>query len=201
MAMNLPPGIAENCKPVVHFSGGTTGKSSPADNTISAAVKSERKTSLQEAVMKKFSFCLALLCCALIFVLLACSAGVAPINVDADNIVIKGYDPVAYFTMGHPVKGKKEYQLEWHGAKWLFSSQENRAMFQENPEKYAPRYGGYCAYAVSRGTTADIDPDSWAIVDGKLYLNLNKSVQNLWNQDRQGYIQKADRNWPQLLGR
>ena len=149
--------------------------------------------------MKWLPILLTALFCSLLYTFVACSASINPVNVDTEGIAIKGYDPVAYFTMGRPLKGKKDYQFAWHGAKWLFSSQENLAMFQENPEKYAPRYGGYCAYAVSRGTTADIDPGSWAIVDGKLYLNLDKNVQALWNQDRQGYIKKADQNWPELL--
>jgi YHS domain-containing protein len=149
--------------------------------------------------MKKLPFLLTVLFCMLLYTILACSAQITPVNVDAEGVAIKGYDPVAYFTMGRPVKGQKELHYEWHGAKWLFSSREHLALFQGNPEKYAPRYGGYCAYAVSRGTTADIDPDAWAIVDGKLYLNLNKDVQSLWDQDRQGYIKKADHNWPELL--
>ena len=72
-------------------------------------------------------------------------------------------------------------------------------MFQMNPAKFAPQYGGYWAYAVSRGSTADIIPEAWAIIDDKLYLNLNKDVQNIWNKDRPGYINKADKNWPRLL--
>jgi len=151
--------------------------------------------------MKKISIIIVIPFLSWIFLLLSCSAQIAPINVNAEGVALKGYDPVAYFTDGVPVKGNKEFQYEWYGAKWLFSSREHLVMFQENPEKYAPRYGGYCAYAVSRKTTADIDPEAWAIVDGKLYLNLNKDVQTIWNKDRPGYINKADQNWPKLLGR
>jgi YHS domain-containing protein len=151
--------------------------------------------------MKKIFLIIVIPFLSWIFLLLACSAQIAPINVDAEGVTLKGYDPVAYFTDGAPVKGTKEFQYEWQGAKWLFASREHLVMFRENPEKYAPRYGGYCAYAVSRKTTADIDPEAWAIVDGKLYLNLNKDVQNIWNKDRPGYINKADQNWPKLLGK
>jgi YHS domain-containing protein len=137
----------------------------------------------------------------LISALVACSSSVNPINVTSEGVAIKGYDPVAYFTEGRPVKGKEEFQYEWKGAKWRFASEEHRALFKSSPDKYAPRYGGYCAYAVSQGKTADIDPDAWNIVNGKLYLNLNKDVQRIWNRDIPGYIMKADHNWPHILDR
>ena len=122
-----------------------------------------------------------------------------PVNVDKKGIAIKGYDPVAYFTEGEPVKGSAEFQHEWNSAIWHFSSAEHRDMFKAEPEKYAPQYGGYCAYAVSQGKTANIDPDAWKIVDGKLYLNLNKRIHRKWEKDILGYIKKADKNWPGVL--
>lgn len=137
----------------------------------------------------------------LISMLVACSSTVNPVNVTSDGVAIKGYDPVSYFTEGRPVKGKKEFQYEWEGAKWRFASAEHRDLFKADPGKYAPQYGGYCAYAVSQGKTADIDPDAWNIVDGRLYLNLSKDVQKIWSRDIPGYIRKADRNWPRILGR
>ncbi|MGB5617848.1 MAG: YHS domain-containing (seleno)protein [Desulfobacterales bacterium] len=112
---------------------------------------------------------------------------------------IKGYDPVAYFTDGKPVEGKKEFKHEWMGAKWYFATAANRDLFKADPEKYAPRYGGYCAYAVAMGKTADIDPNAWKIVDGKLYLNYNQEIQAKWLEDVPGYIQKADMNWPGVV--
>lgn len=121
------------------------------------------------------------------------------VNTDADRTALKGYDPVAYFTDGMPVKGDTRYRHEWKGAVWLFAGEEHKALFASDPEKYAPQYGGYCAYAVSQGTTADIDPESWTIVNGKLYLNLDRDVQRLWEQDISGYIRQADRNWPAVL--
>ena len=112
---------------------------------------------------------------------------------------IRGYDPVAYHTEGKPVAGKRAHRVEWKGATWSFASAENKALFEGDPEKYAPWYGGYCAWAVSNGGTASIDPDAWTIVDGKLYLNYSLGVREQWSQDIPGNIAKADVNWPRLL--
>ena len=85
------------------------------------------------------------------------------------------------------------------GAKWLFSSAEHRDAFAKEPEKYAPQYGGYCAYGVSQGYAVKIEPDAWTIVNGKLYLNYDRGVQKTWEKDLPGYIAKADKNWPGVL--
>ena len=114
------------------------------------------------------------------------------------TLAIRGYDPIAYYQQAQPVKGSSQFSYQWMGATWLFASAENRDRFTAEPERYAPQYGGYCAYAVSQGHTASIDPEAWKIVDGKLYLNYSKDVQKKWLQDVPGYIQKADRNWPDL---
>ena len=114
---------------------------------------------------------------------------------------IRGYDPVAYFTSGKPVKGSKEFTTQWRGATWYFASAENRDRFAQAPEKYAPQYGGYCAYGVSQGYTVSIDPAAWTVVDGKLYLNYSASVRRTWEKDIPGYIRKADANWPKALER
>lgn len=124
---------------------------------------------------------------------------ISPVNKTPDGVAIKGYDPVAYFLDGRPVKGNDEFTHEWKGALWKFSSAEHRDLFAGDPEKYAPRYGGYCAFAVSINRTADIDPDSWSIVDGKLYLNLDTKTKKLWERDIPGNIKKGDENWPRLL--
>jgi len=130
----------------------------------------------------------------------ACSSqAVPPVNVTEEGVAIKGYDPVAYFTRGEPAEGSAEFEYEWQGARWRFTSAEHMEIFKAEPEKYAPQYGGYCAYAVSRGTTADIDPYAWTIVNGKLYLNLNKGVRRVWEKDIPGNIRKADENWPAVL--
>ena len=123
---------------------------------------------------------------------------VEPINKDRSSVAIKGYDPVAYFKQGKPVKGAPTLTEEWMGAKWQFSSPESRDLFRADPAKYAPQFGGYCAWAVSQGYTADTDPDAWKIVGDKLYLNYNKSVQKKWEQDTPKYIEDGNRNWPGL---
>lgn len=118
-----------------------------------------------------------------------------------DGVAIKGYDPVAYFTDKRPLKGIAEYEYAWRGAKWRFASAAHREEFRQDPERYAPRYGGYCAYAVSQAKTADIDPEAWTLFDGKLYLNLNKDVQRLWEKDLREYVRKADEYWPRISGK
>jgi YHS domain-containing protein len=122
-----------------------------------------------------------------------------PINTTLFGVAIKGYDPVAYFTAAKPTKGSSDHTFEWNGAKWHFASAANKDLFAAAPEKYAPQYGGYCAWAVSNGYTAPIDPDAWRIVEGKLYLNYNAEVRTKWQQDVPGNIQKADKHWPEVL--
>ena len=111
---------------------------------------------------------------------------------------INGYDPVAYFTEGKPVKGNKEFVHSWNNAEWHFASKKNQEDFAQNPEKYAPQYGGYCAFGCSEGHKAPTDPDAWTIVDNKLYLNYDTSVKALWSKDIPGHIKKADSNWPRV---
>ncbi len=115
------------------------------------------------------------------------------------NNAIKGYDTVAYFTQQEAVKGDSQFSTDYQGATWLFSSQENLDLFIENPEKYAPQYGGYCAYAVAQNQTASIKPELFTIEDGKLYLNYNSSINEKWQANREEYIRDADKNWPGLL--
>jgi hypothetical protein len=114
---------------------------------------------------------------------------------------IRGYDPVAYFSDAKPVKGSEQFTHQWKGASWRFASAANRERFAAVPEKYAPQYGGYCAYAVAHGYTASIDPDAWSVVDGKLYLNYSPSVRAQWRKDVPGFIRKADANWPGVLAK
>jgi YHS domain-containing protein len=116
-----------------------------------------------------------------------------------EGVAVGGYDPVAYFTEGKPVKGSAEFTLEHGGVTWRFASAEHRATFEVDPAKYAPQYGGYCAYAVANGYTEKAEPDAWTIHDGKLYLNFDKSVQAIWEKDIPGYVEKADANWPGVL--
>lgn len=116
------------------------------------------------------------------------------------DTAVGGYDPVAYFTDGKPVEGSREHTVEWMGTTWQFASTAHRELFLQDPERYAPRYGGYCAYAVANGGTAPGAPEVWKVVEGRLYLNVNKSIQLEWEKDIPGYIRRADANWPQLLG-
>jgi YHS domain-containing protein len=108
---------------------------------------------------------------------------------------------VSYFTAARPAKGSSEFQHKWRGATWYFASAENRAAFAADPEKYAPQYGGYCAYGVANGYAVSIDPAAWSVVDGKLYLNYSLGVRESWNKDIPGYIRRADGNWPEVLKR
>ncbi len=128
---------------------------------------------------------------------LAASAG---INTNRAGVAVDGYDVVAYHTAATPTKGSTSYTHAWKGATYHFANAANRDLFAANPARYAPQYGGYCAYAVAQGAKADIDPEAWKVVDGKLYLNLNKRIQKRWEKDIPGYIAKADANWPSLAG-
>lgn len=125
-------------------------------------------------------------------------AGEAPVF-STEEGAIRGYDPVAYFTVGKPVRGSNQFTSKWQGATFKFSSAENLALFKAEPTAYAPQYGGYCAFAVSKGATAGTVPDAWSIVDGKLYLNYSLNVRNRWSKDVPGNIKAADRNWPAVL--
>lgn len=129
----------------------------------------------------------------------AAAAEKDPVFNTRGNLAIRGYDPVAYFTEGKAVKGEKDFTLGWQGADWRFANADNRDLFSEDPEKYAPQYGGYCAWAVSRNYTAPTDPDAFTLVDGKLYLNYNKRVMRQWLEDRDRNIEQADENWPAVL--
>lgn len=115
------------------------------------------------------------------------------------GVAIRGADPVAYFTESAYVSGSDEFTHEWQGVTWQFANAENRDLFAADPDAYAPEYGGFCAYAVSQGYTADIEPDAWKIVDGKLYLNYNKKIQKRWEKDIPGFIAAANQNWPGVL--
>ncbi|AQP35261.1 MULTISPECIES: YHS domain-containing (seleno)protein [Vibrio] len=116
------------------------------------------------------------------------------------NKALSGYDTVAYFTKGEPVKGSSDFSTLYKNAQWYFSSKENLELFLNNPNQYAPQYGGYCAWAVSeKNDFAPGDPNQWAIVDGKLYLNYDKKIKTLWDANQAVHIQQADKNWPNLI--
>ena len=117
------------------------------------------------------------------------------------STAVGGYDPVAYFTEGRPVEGKRDITWTWKGATWRFANEKNRDAFKAAPETYAPQYGGHCAWAVSSGYTAKGDPKHWKIVNGRLYLNNNAKVQSDWERDVPGHVAKGDKNWPAVLGK
>jgi YHS domain-containing protein len=113
---------------------------------------------------------------------------------------INAIDPVAYFTDGKPVPGVMSNAVAWRGAKWVFANAENMAAFEADPESYAPRFGGYCAFAASKGYLADTIPEAWTVYEGRLYLNANLRARELWLQDIPGNIAKGEANWPAILG-
>jgi YHS domain-containing protein len=118
---------------------------------------------------------------------------------EPSGIAIRGIDTVAYFTQGKPVKGSDEFTTEWQGATWKFASQTHLDLFVATPEKYAPQYGGYCAYGVFKDNLVKIEPENWTIIDDKLYLNFNDKFQKKWEKDTQRYIKAADAKFDALL--
>lgn len=136
---------------------------------------------------------------AVALVLLAVAAASAEkVNRARSGLALEGYDVVAYFTENMPVKGNRQFAYEHDGTTYLFASAANRDLFAKEPAKYLPQYGGFCAWAVSRGYTANVDPQAWRIVDGRLFLNYSLKVRDMWSQDVPGNIQKGDANWPAL---
>lgn len=127
---------------------------------------------------------------------------IAPVDTERlAGVAISGFDPVAYFIEKQPVEGSSATSLMWNGAEWRFASERNRAMFRASPQRYAPQFGGYCSWAVSQGYTASGDPQAWTIRDEKLYLNYNLDVQQEWEKDISGNIEKGDKHWPTIIGR
>lgn len=116
-----------------------------------------------------------------------------------NGLAVGGYDTVAYFSQNEPVKGSADFTLDYKSATWRFSSQENLAAFKADPQAFAPRYGGYCAWAVAMGKLVKGNPKVWTIHEGALYLNVNKDTQKKWLKDIPGFIEKADENWPGIL--
>jgi len=120
------------------------------------------------------------------------------VNVDKDGVAAGGYDVVAYFVNNIAQRGSEQFTVAHEGATYRFASAANLESFRADPTKYVPQYGGYCAYGAAGGYKAPIDPAAWRIVDGKLYFNYNRDVQNRWLTDIPGYISKADANWPAI---
>lgn len=114
------------------------------------------------------------------------------------GVAVDGTDVVAYFTESRPATGNASFSHDWNGVSWHFVSAANRDTFAAAPQRYAPQYGGFCAYAVSEGYTASTTPEAWKIVDGKLYLNYSKRIQRRWERDVPARIASANANWPRL---
>ena len=123
-----------------------------------------------------------------------------PETFQTDGIAINGYDPVGYFTDGAPVKGSADHALMHNGATWHFASADNMAAFQADPEKYDARFGGYCAFAASKGYLAPTVPEAWTVYEDRLYLNFSLRARELWLQDVPGNIALGEGNWPAILG-
>ncbi len=116
-----------------------------------------------------------------------------------NKLAMNGYDVISYWQGGDPTEGNPEISAEYNGATWIFVSKENRDRFLADPAAYAPQYGGYCAYAASRGYVADVDPYAWRIYGDKLYLNYSPRVRRMWASDIDANIEKADAIWPEPL--
>lgn len=116
------------------------------------------------------------------------------------GIAINGTDPVAYFDVGAATPGREIFAADWTGVRWLFASAANRDLFAANPDRYAPAYGGYCAWAASRGYIADTVSEAWTIHEGRLFLNASLRIRRRWERDIPGNVARADMNWPGILG-
>jgi len=123
----------------------------------------------------------------------------APEIFSTNGVAISGYDPVAYFKRGEPVDGSDTHALRWMGSTWRFSSAENMADFEANPHAFEPQYGGYCAFAMSKGAIANTVPEAWTIFEDKLYLNFSTGVRTIWRGDMPGNIELANGFWPDIL--
>ncbi len=190
-------GLMLGCRPTVSTSTEATAASPTASPTASPAANSTASPTLEEASATSQS-----------------SSGtdttatqpvaqatqeVPPAVFAESGVAIRGADPVAYFTESRYVPGSADHTYEWANVTWQFSSAENRDLFAGRPEQYAPQYGGFCAWAVSEGYTASVDPNAWEIVDGKLYLNYDARIQRRWQRDIPGNIARANDNWPGVL--
>jgi YHS domain-containing protein len=117
---------------------------------------------------------------------------------EKEGVALRGHDPVAYFADQKPIKGFPEFKAQHQGSTFFFASKANRDAFVADPAKYAPQYGGFCAFGMAGGYKAATDPAAFTVVDGKLYLNYNREVQKQWSSDIPGFVGKADKNWPSV---
>jgi hypothetical protein len=167
-------------------------KSAPRLSSTSGRARTSRRTALLSAITLGLGLGAGLFSA-------AAGAAQPPINTLKNSVFGGRTDTVAYFTVGKPVKGLDNLVTDWNGAKWKFSTQGNLDLFKVSPEKYAPQYGGYCAYGVTQGNLVKVEPDQFTIREGKLYLNYDASIQALWLKDTAGYIKSADALFAGLL--
>lgn len=177
--------------------------------STSQPIKNQNEVSTQNQLRLKFHY-IAMFLVAAFFVIATTNVNAAPrINTleksgllgkfKESGIAIRGYDTVAYWTEGKPVKGSESHKVDWEGAAWHFANQENADLFEADPAKYAPQYGGYCAYGVAQDALVKIEPENWVIIEDKLYLNFNDSVQGRFDEDVFGFIKSADAKFEGLL--
>lgn len=152
-----------------------------------------------QSILCSRAFGFAGLALLVLLLLPAAFAGEPEIYTGRDGLAVGGYDTVAYFKAGEPVKGSADFTADYKGATWRFSSRQNLQDFEANPESYAPRYGGHCAWALAIGKLVKGNPKVWTIHEAALYFNVNKSTQKKWLKDVPGFIAKADKYWPGVL--
>lgn len=129
----------------------------------------------------------------------AASAQDMPVFFATEGAAMAGYDPVSYFEGDVPQRGQPGIVVRWKGADWYFASQENRELFERDPRAFAPQFGGYCSYAMAQGVLKSTDPNAWQVIDGRLYLTHSLEIEQIWNQDQDGYIASAEDFWPAVL--
>lgn len=146
---------------------------------------------------------LSLLAASTTFVLTRPAIAMEPPVYAEEGIAIDGADPVAFFSLAEddgPVIGSPEFALDWEGATWHFANAENRELFEADPEAYAPAFGGYCAFAASRGYVASTVPEAWSVIEGRLFLNFSVRIRRRWLREVPDAIEQGDANWPAILG-
>ncbi|MEP6637646.1 MAG: YHS domain-containing (seleno)protein, partial [Acidobacteriota bacterium] len=121
------------------------------------------------------------------------------LNLDKSGVAVQGYDPVAFFTDGKPVKGNWQFTSSLKGATYYFASAEHKAAFDKEPAKYEPQFGGYCAYGLSKNKLVPIEVDDFQVVNGRLLLQYDKGIRDKFNKDTQGNLKLADANWPGIV--
>ena len=141
---------------------------------------------------------LAVLFAALAILLLPSLGSATHLKLLEGGVAIQGYDTVAYFTDGRAMRGKPEYEHTWNGARWLFASAEHRDLFARDPDRYAPRFGGYCTGGLSLGMKVAADPENWYIIDGQLHLHHSKESRDIALSDPQTVLGKAEETWAKL---